>query len=218
MPGRRNTGLHDVLAARFADVDSLAAGEAAARAVLGDADWIATLPQPLDPSHHAARDRVPARILLLDAAAAAVTTGVIRHHAEEPRTLPTMVVVDGRVSWTRYLRAGNARLWRWRADLVDTRWQRATAAPVRPLSVQPLDDDTIVRVDGRRDAVLLLDATADIVSVTVTLWHGAAPFLREYDRVGGDLVRLVPLDATATDDPQFDPDRTRLPQDRVVRR
>lgn len=210
MPGRRTIGFHDALAAHFADVGSLDAGEAAARALLYDADWIATLPQPLNSSFDAGRDRGAGDIVLLNAPAARVTMGAIRHRAEAIRALPATVVVEGHVAWTRYLRAGNARLWRWRADLVDPGVHGGTAMSVRPLSVQPLEDGDIVRIDGRSDAMLLLDATADIVVVTVTLRHGAAPLLREYDRVGGAMVRLVPRDGKAAGNAQFDPDRTRF--------
>ncbi len=179
------------LAVRFADVASLTTAEAAARTLLEDGEWIATLPAPGDLPSGDRRDRAWTGVVLLNTPAVRVTMAVVDHRSAAARALSATVVVGGQVFWTRYLRAGQARLWRWRADRVDPQWHGGTAEPARPLSVQPLTDGAIVRIDGRRDAMLLLDPVTDIVSVTVSLRHDAAPFLREYDRVGGGLVRLA---------------------------
>jgi len=190
--------------AQFADVTTLAEGEAAARALVEDTGWVEALLAPwiarlsddplFEPPFKSQRDALRTGMVLAESPAASVTMAAIDHLAPAARTLPDTIVVGGRVSWTRYLRGGNARLWRWRADAIDDRWHGGIAAPARPLAVQPLADGAVVRLDGRTDAMLLVDPAANIVSVTVTLRHGAAPFMREYDRASGSLVRVATLD------------------------
>ncbi|WP_294328196.1 hypothetical protein [uncultured Sphingomonas sp.] len=193
--------------ARFADVTTLAEGEAAACALMQDAGWVGAILAPwierlrddplLEPPFKSQRDALRTGMVLAETAAASVTMAVIDHLAPAARVMPDTIVVGGRVSWTRYLRGGEARLWRWRADAIDDGWHGAIAAPARPLAVQPLADGAVVRLDGRTDAMLLVDPVAAIVSVTITLRHGAAPFMREYDRAGGALVRVATLDDAA---------------------
>ncbi|PZO81167.1 MAG: hypothetical protein DI632_00945 [Sphingomonas hengshuiensis] len=195
------------LTARFADIATLAAGEAAARELVEDAGWIAALLAPwiarlrddplFEPPFRSQRDMLRTGMVLAETPAASVTMAVIDPLAPAAHILPDTVVVGGRVSWTRYLRGGGARLWRWRADPVDADWHGGVAMPARPLAVRPLADGAVVRIDGRREAMLLVDPSTPIVSVTVTLRVGGAPFLREYDRIGGALVRVATLDDAA---------------------
>ena len=192
------------ITARFANVTTLAEGEAAARMLVEDADWVAALLAPwiarlhgdplFEPPFRSQRDALRTGMVLAETSAASVTMAAIDPLAPAARAMPDTVVVGGRVSWTRYLRGGDARLWRWRADRIDDGWHGGIAAPARPLAVRRLADGAVVRLDGRSDAMLLADPASTIVSVTVTLRHGAAPFMREYDRVGGDLVRVATLD------------------------
>lgn len=189
---------------RFADATTLAEGEAAARALAEDAGWVTALLAPwiarlrddplFEPPFKSQRDTLRTGLVLAETPVASVTMAAIDPFAPEARVLPDTVVVGGRVSWTRYLRGGNARLWRWRADRIDDRWHGGTAAPARPLAVQPLGDGAVVRLDGRTDAMLLVDPATAVVSVTITLRHAAAPFMREYDRLSGALVRVATLD------------------------
>lgn len=188
----------------FADVTSLAEGEAAARALVEDAGWVDALLGPwvarlrddplFEPPFKSQRDALRTGMVLAETRAASVTMAAVDHLAPAARAMPDTIVVGGRVSWTRYLRGGEARLWRWRADRIDDDWHGGIAAPARPLAVQPLADGAVVRIDGRTDAMLLVEPSSLIVSVTITLRHGAAPFMREYDRVGGGLVRVATLD------------------------
>lgn len=190
--------------ARLADVTTLAEGEVAARALVADTGWVEALLAPWiarlrddplsEPPFKTQRDALRTGMVLAETPAASVTMAAIDHLAPAARVMPDTIVVGGRVSWTRYLRGGDARLWRWRADRIDEGWHGGIAAPARPLAVQPLVDGAVVRIDGRSDAMLLVDPAAPIVSVTITLRHGAAPFMREYDRVGGGLVRVATLD------------------------
>ncbi|MDJ0276535.1 hypothetical protein QLH51_06980 [Sphingomonas sp. 2R-10] len=190
--------------ARFADIATLAEGEAAARALVEDAGWVAALLGPwiarlrgdplLEPPFRSQRDALRTGMVLAETPVASVTMAAIDPLAPAARVLPDTVVVGGRVSWTRYLRGGGARLWRWRSDHVDADWHGGVAASARPLAVRPLADGAVVRIDGRQEAMLLVDPSAPVVSVTVTLRVGAAPFLREYDRIGGALVRVATLD------------------------
>lgn len=190
--------------ARFADVTTLAEGEAAARALVEDAGWVAAMLGPwiarlrddplFEPPFKSQRDMLRTGMVLAETPVASVTMAAIDPLAPAARVLPDTVVVGGRVSWTRYLRGGQARLWRWRADRIDAQWHGGIAAPARPLGVQPLTDGAVVRLDGRSDAMLLVDPASAVVSVTITLRPGAAPFLREYDRAGGALVRVATLD------------------------
>ena len=190
--------------AKFADVATLAEGEAVARALVEDTGWVAALLSPwiarlrddplFEPPFRSQRDALRTGMVLAETPAASVTMAAIDHLAPAARAMPDTVVVGGRVSWTRYLRGGDARLWRWRADRIEDGWHGGTAAPVRPLAIQPLVDGAVVRLDGRTDAMLLVEPAATIVSVTITLRHGAAPFMREYDRTGGGLVRVATLD------------------------
>lgn len=190
--------------ARFADVTTLAEGEAAARSLVDDAGWVEALLTPwiarlrddplFEPPFRSQRDALRTGMVLAETPAASVTMAAIDHLAPAARTMPDTVVVGGRVSWTRYLRGGEARLWRWRADPVDAGWHGGIAEPARPIGVQPLADGAVVRIDGRTDAMLLADPAAAILSVTITLRHGAAPFMREYDRRSGALVRVATLD------------------------
>jgi hypothetical protein len=193
--------------ARFADIPTLAEGEAAARELVDDAGWVAALLSPwierlrddplLEPPFKSQRDALRTGMVLAETPVASVTMAAIDPFAPAARVLPDTVVVGGRVSWTRYLRSGGARLWRWLADPVDADWHSGVAAPARPLAVRPLADGAVVRIDGRQEAMLLVDPSSPIVSVTVTLRIGAAPFLREYDRIGGGLVRVATLDDAA---------------------
>ncbi|KQM61811.1 MULTISPECIES: hypothetical protein [unclassified Sphingomonas] len=190
--------------ARFADVTTLAEGEAAARALVEDAGWVGALLAPWiarlrddplsEPPFRSQRDTLRTGMVLAETPVASLTMAAIDPLAPAARTMPDTIVVGGRVSWTRYLRGGDARLWRWRADRIDDHWHGGIAASARPLAVQPLTDGAVVRLDGRSDAMLLVDPSAPIVSITITLRPGAAPFMREYDRVGGALVRVATLD------------------------
>ena len=194
--------------AKFADVTTLAEGEAAARSLVEDAGWVAAMLAPSiarlrddplsEPPFRSQRDVLRTGMVLAETPAASVTMAAIDHLVPAARTMPATIVVGGRVSWTRYLSGGDARLWRWRADRIDDRWHGGIAAPALPLAVQPLVDGAVVRLDGRSDAMLLVDPVATIVSVTITLRHGAAPFMREYDRTGGELVRVATLDDAAS--------------------
>lgn len=190
--------------ARFSAGTTLAEGEAAARLLVEDAGWVEALLAPwiarlrddplFEPPFRSQRDGLRTGMVLVETPAASVTMAAIDSFASAARTMPDTVVVGGRVSWTRYLRGGGARLWRWRADPVDARWHGGEAAPARPIAVQPLADGAVVRIDGRTDAMVLADPAAAILSVTITLRHGAAPFMREYDRRSGALVRVATLD------------------------
>lgn len=172
-----------------------------------NAGWVAALLGPwierlrddplIEPPFKSQRDALRTGMVLAETPVASVTMAAIDPFAPAARVLPDTVVVGGRVSWTRYLRGGGARLWRWRADPVDANWHGEVAAPARPLAVRPLADGAVVRIDGRQEAMLLVDPSSPIVSVTVTLRIGAAPFLREYDRIGGALVRVATLDDAA---------------------
>lgn len=193
--------------ARFADGTTLAEGEAAARSLVEDAGWVAAMLAPSiarlrddplsEPPFKSRGDALRTGMVLAQTPVASVTMAAIDPLAPAARVMPDTVVVGGRVSWTHYLRGGETRLWRWRADPVDAQWHGGIAAPARPLGVRPLADGAVVRIDGRTDGMLLADPAAEILSVTITLRPGAAPFLREYDRRSGALVRVAMPDDDA---------------------
>lgn len=192
------------VAERLTAATTLAEGEAVACDLLQDGGWIGAALGPLvarlgddplfEPPLKSQRDPQRTGIVLLDTPAASVTMTVIDHRAPAAHGLPDRIVVGGRVAWTRYLKAGGASLWRWRADAVDAQWHAGVAVKPRALSATMLGDGAVVRLDGRRDAMVLRDPVADIVSVTITLDHDAAPLLREYDRASGALTRIATID------------------------
>ena len=195
------------LAERFAGVATLEAGEAAARALLGEVGWLDRLVSPMvralrddplfEPPVKASRDALRTGMVLFEDAAAVVTASVLDAGAPAMRRLPPQLVVPGRVSHTRYLRGGGAWLHRWQADLPGRDWRAETAPPIVAQGRIALHDGDVVRHDGRQDAILVTGATSDVVSVTVTLRIGAAAWMREYDRAAGTLLRTATLDEGA---------------------
>lgn len=195
------------LSHRFAQAGTLAAGEALAAALLVNLGWVEGLLAPLiahlsgDPLFEAPikahRDRLRTGAVLFEDAAVIVTATVSDHAAPAAYRVPDSVVVPGRVTWTRYIRAGGATMRRWRAEPAGDAWTAADAAPAVPLDPVTLHDGAIVRHDGRCDAMLLSGARADVVALSLTLKRDAAPFMREYACDTGALLRIATLDDRA---------------------
>jgi hypothetical protein len=173
-----------------ADVEAVAA---AAEALFADTDsWLAPLLAPLmaalmadpwvQPPLRVARDPLRTGAQLYDCAAGTLTATVHDGTALATTPLPDTLVCSGRMLVVRYVRAAGWHLDRWRIH--DDR--------LKPITPEPLTDDTVLRLDGRTDAHRLAPAgsTPSRQVVTLTFAVRAAANAREYHRVSGRLIRL----------------------------
>lgn len=195
-----------------AALDAAATGgaEAVARAaerLLCDDAWLAgLLGGPIsalaadpwaEPPLRANRDPLRSGAILFEHAAATLTASVLSAAVLRTLPAPATVVVPGRLTVTRYVRAGGARLERWRAPALRPCFTAAAMGRAVAAGAQRLRDGRVIRHDGRRDAQLLSDAACDVVTLTATVRLDAASVMREYDRATGAFVRMATTDEGA---------------------
>lgn len=195
-----------------ATLDAVGAGPAeavadAAAELIADDGWVAAMLDPLvaalaadpwfEPPTRANRDPPRSGAILFEHPAATITASVLSAAVLRDTPLPATVVAPGRLSVIRYVRAGGARVARWAMAPVADPVRAATMGRCQPqATLYPADGD-LVRHDGRVAAQLLTAASSDVVTVTATARVGAAPVMREYDRVSGAFVRMATTDEGA---------------------
>ena len=200
---------HRQATALFAGLDDADAAVIAdrAKALLGDDGWTEALLAPLidalwaddwfDPPVRASRDALRIGALLFDSPAVSISASVVSAEMLA-RLPPPRTVVPGRLSVVRYRRSGGALLRRWHALPADLDFASAGAAPCVEEEATSLEDGMMLRIDGRRTAQLLGEATCDVSMVTATVRRDASPFMREYRLDDGALDRVAALDDSAS--------------------
>ncbi|NJR78031.1 hypothetical protein [Sphingomonas corticis] len=207
-PDAAGRAVRDALAA--VGEDEPEALVAPARQLLADPWWVAPLLAPwiaaladdpfAEPPLRAARDPLRTSAVLAQGAHAILVASVISAAVLRARPPATTLAVSGRVSVTRYHRAGAATLLAWGAgDAGDAGeagadFAAADAPPAVALAPRPLFDGAIVTLDGRRRAYLIEGAERDVVTLTVAPRAGRAGLTREYDRATGALRRVASND------------------------
>lgn len=202
----RESPPYRALEAAFASQDAADAEQAAAT-VLADAAWVGALLEPLvaalaqdpwfEPSFRVARDGLRIGTVLFENPAVSIAATVLSADALAALPPPRTVVVPGRLTLTRYVQAGQARLRLWDADPMRADFSADTAAPCRAAADLVLSDGAVVRIDGRRQAHVIADATRDVVTLNATIRAATAPYAREYAVDGGALVRIATNDDRA---------------------
>ncbi|WP_423606100.1 hypothetical protein [Sphingomonas sp. MS122] len=195
-------------ASRFAGLrdPELIAGQAAT--LLADPLWVETLLAPLiaafrddpwfEPPFRTSRDRLRTGIVLLDSEVVSIAATVISADALRQLPVPATVVVPGRVTLTRYVRGGEARMRRWRVEHAGPDFSAAAEPPAVESAPLLLGDGDVVRQDGRCCGHLIVDASSDIVALIATIKPGAAPLMREYAVADGSFVRAASADEAAS--------------------
>lgn len=187
-----------------ADVETAATH--AAR-LLADRAWVAAIFAPLidalaadplfDPPFKVSRDALRTSARIHDCPTGSLTATLLSAAALRRSKPATTIVVPGRMSIMRVHVGGGGTLRRWQAEKVAGDFTLAAAGPAHALPQLALDDDMVLRIDGRSDAMLITDAARDVVTLTATLRIGAAPVMREYDRHDGRARRGATLDERA---------------------
>lgn len=201
----RDSRAFRVAKAAFADCANspeLAADRA--EQLLADPDWAGDLLAPLmkalaadplfEPPIKVHRDALRIGAVLFDCPAASIAASVTSASAMIRLPPPRTIVFTGRIAVTRTVRAGGARLRRWRADTMAPAFGAADAAPCSMLEPVRLEDGMIHRTDGRCQAQLICEAGSDVVTLVATIRAGAAPLMREYDIDSGALLRVADAD------------------------
>jgi hypothetical protein len=147
-----------------------------------------------EPPFRVSRDRLRVGAALFDHPAAAISATMMSAAAWGEMPPPASIAVSGRLALVRYVRGGGARLRLWTAEPAGPDFSGAQARPVEPLGTVALADGMILRIDGRTRATLTEGATSDVVTITVTIRAGAAPYQREYALPDGEFVRMATLD------------------------
>jgi hypothetical protein len=189
----------------FADcTDSPERAAERAEQLLDDPDWAATLIAPLiealaadplfEPPLKAHRDALRTGAVLFDSPAASIAASITSASAMARLPPPRTIVFTGRMAVTRTIRAGGARLRRWRVEPMGQQFAAADAAPCTPMAPVQLRDGMVHRTDGRSRAQLICDAESDVVTLVATIRAGAAPLMREYDIDNGGLLRIADAD------------------------
>ena len=193
-------------AARSAFVDCEYEPERAADAaerLLTDAGWAEAMLAPLvealaadpffEPPFKAHRDALRIGTVLFDCPATSIAASVTNATAMATRP-PATIVFTGRIAVTRTVKAGGARLRRWRTDVQGTGFGAAHTPRCTPMAPIALQDGGVHRIDGRTQAQLVAGAESDVVTIVATIRAGAAPLMREYDIASGALVRVADAD------------------------
>lgn len=182
--------------------------EKRAKAFLADQDCAETMLAPLidalrtdpwfEPPFKVSRDPLRTGAVLFDCPA--VTLSATVTSADALNRLPPVatLVMSGRVTLTRYVRGGGARMRRWQADRAGADFSVASAPPAREIAPRMLDDGAMLRQDGRTGGHLLTCAAHDIVALSMTIKPGADPLVREYAVADGALVRAACADDAAS--------------------
>ena len=189
--------------AAFADcADAPERAADAAERLLTDPGWAEAMLAPLvealavdplfEPPLKVHRDALRTGAVLFDCPAASIAASVTNAAALAARP-PATIVFTGRIAVTRTVKAGGARLRRWRTEAPGL--GSATRAPhCTPMAPIALQDDGVHRIDGRTQAQLISGAETDVVTIVATIRAGAAPLMREYAISGGALVRVADAD------------------------
>jgi hypothetical protein len=198
-----------MLAAQFAGLADAEPDGVARQAeqVFETPDWIGPLFAPLlaalaadpwfEPPLRVARERARSGAILYEDKAVTIGLSLLSASAVRAAPLPATIVASGRLTVTRYLRAGGATLLRWGVPPVGAECTAAAMSRARPLPPLALTDGAVVRHDGRSGAQLTIAPTGDILSLTATVRTRAAPMAREYDRASGDFIRMATNDEGA---------------------
>jgi hypothetical protein len=131
---------------------------------------------------------------LFDHPAAAISATVMSAAALGEMPPPASIAVSGRLALVRYIRGGGARLRLWTVEPAGPDFSSARARPAEPLGTVALADGMILRIDGRTRATLTEGAMSDVVTITITVRAGAAPYQREYALPHGEFTRMATLD------------------------
>jgi hypothetical protein len=193
------------LEALFADCP-LDCPEPAARhaeQLLGDSGWVEGLLAPLvaalagepffEPPFRASRDRLRNGAVLFECPAASLSASVMDARAPAGET----IIFTGRVTVTRYVRAGGATLRRWRAEPLAAEFCAGDAGRCEEIAPRALVDGAVQRCDGRTQAQLPGGAASDVVTLAVVARAGT-PLMREYRIADGNLVRVASADERAS--------------------
>ena len=193
---------------RFAGVEGADAVEERAAGFLGDLRLVEALLAPLIAALHAdpwfeppfkvSRDRLRTGAVLLDCAAVTISATVTCAAELNRLPPPVTLVLPGRVTLTRYVRGGGARMRRWQAEPAGADFSAAGVAPAREIAPLVPGDGALLRQDGRVTGHLLSAAVSDIVALTATIKPGAAALMREYAVADGAFVRAACTDDAAS--------------------
>ena len=163
----------------FAGIDDIEEIERRAATWLGDLCQVEALVRPLidalgadpwfEPPFKVSRDRLRTGIALLDCPAVALSVTIICATELNRLALPATIVMPGRVTLTRYVRAGKARMRRWQTEPAGPNFSAASAASARERSSHLLKDGALIREDGRTCGHLFVWAESDIVALTATI-------------------------------------------------
>lgn len=184
--------------------DALAA---TAVAMFARTEWLDALFDPLiaelatdpwfAPPLRVSRDALRAGAILFEDARVAIALSRVAADRLAALPPPASAIFSGRMTVTRYLRAGGARLRRWSAPPVPAILQSHRMGQARPLPDLDLIDGLTLQVDGRHEATALTGATGDVVMLTATVRVDADPVTREYDANTGEFLRMATNDEGA---------------------
>lgn len=202
------TGPIATVAARFAGIGDAEEIERRAAAWLTNLHELEALLRPLidaldadpwfEPPFKISRDRLRTGAVLLDCPAVALSVTVTCATALNRLPPPPTVVMPGRLAITRYVRGGKAQVRRWHADPAGPDFSAAHAASARELAPSILEDDALIRQDGRTCGHFFVQADSDIVALTATIKPSTAPLIREYAIADGAFVRAACADEAAS--------------------
>jgi hypothetical protein len=186
---------------------SVPAAEDAVVAVLADTGWVGALIAPLvaalsddpwfEPPFRVARDGLRIGTVVFENPVVSIAATVLSADALAVLPPPQTVVVPGRLTLTRYVRAGEARLRLWDAEPMGPDFSAATARPCSAAPDLVLRDGAVVRLDGRTRGHLIDGARSDVVTLNATIRTETAPYAREYAIETGALVRVATNDDRA---------------------
>lgn len=192
----------------FAGAGDAARIERQAASLLADTGWAEVLLAPLigalkddpwfEPPFKISGDRLRTSAVLLDCPAVTISAAVTSAAELNRLPPPATIVVPGRVTLTRYVRGGPARMRRWDTAPAGSGFCAATAPPARERSARIISDGDIARQDGRVSGHLLVAADCDIVTLTATIKPNASPLMREYALADGRFVRAASADDAAS--------------------
>lgn len=143
------------------------------------------------------RDRTRCGAILYQEAAVTVGLAMLRADAVRAAASAATLAASGRLTVTRYVRAGGAMLRRWTVPPVAAACTATAMGRAVPLGQLALVDGMIVRHDGRVAAQQTVDPAGDLLVLTATIRGGAAPVAREYDRATGRFLRMATTDEGA---------------------
>lgn len=181
--------------------------ETATHALLADSGWVGALIAPLiaalaedpwfEPPFRVARDGLRIGAIVFENAAVSITATVLSADALAATPPPRSVVLAGRLTLTRYVRGGGARLRTWQAPAAAEDFDAAAAPRCVALPDRSLADGDVIRHDGRTHGQILADATSDVVTLGVTLRAETAPLACEYALPEGTFLRVATNDDRA---------------------